>query len=447
MYKSHRERLLKTLADSKTAAIIPTANMQTRNHDCEFRFRPTSDFWYLTGFAEPGSVLILLPQGIADGEEGSGEVRSILFLRDRDPKMETWNGRRLGIERAPDTLDIDEARSIDDLWEDLPGLLKGYERIMYRTGGDDARDLKVMELHRKLRGRARAGVMPPLELVDTGVILHEQRLFKTEAEINVMRKAAAMTAEAHKQAMALCGPGKNECEIEALIEYTFRRKGSTGPAYTSIVAGGNNACILHYIENNTVMNDGELLLIDAGAESEFYASDVTRTFPINGKFNDEQRAIYEVVLEAQLASIALAKPGVPHTSIHEASLKVLVRGMLKLGLLKGTEESVMEDESYRRFYMHGTSHWMGLDVHDCGAYTIEGKSRLLEPGMVFTVEPGLYIEADDETVEARWRGIGVRIEDDILITKDGHENLSKDIPKTVEDVEAACQARALEAAL
>jgi len=443
MYRKHREALLETLAKTRTAAIVPTARHQVRNHDCEYRFRPGSDFWYLTGFGEPESVLVLLPDGVADADAEAPKVRSVLFLRERDPKMETWTGRRLGVERAPAQLGVDEARDVEELWKELPKLLKGYERILYRTGIDEPFDRQVMEVVARLRGMARGGVLPPVELVDPAPTLHEQRLFKSEEELAVMRRAAEITTEAHRAAMATARPGMHEYEIDALLDYRFRRRGSTGQAYTSIVAGGANACVLHYVENDAPLKDGDLLLIDAGAEVEYYASDVTRTFPVNGRFSEAQREVYELVLESQLAAIAQARPGVTHKSVHEAALDVLVRGMLRLGWLEGTEESVKEDESYRRFFMHGTSHWLGLDVHDCGAYAAGEESRKLEPGMVFTVEPGLYVEADDNSVDERWRGIGVRIEDDVLVTPEGHEVLTADIPKSVEEVEAACQAEEL----
>jgi Xaa-Pro aminopeptidase len=444
MYQKHRERLLEQLSEARTAAVIPTARHQVRNHDCEYRFRPASDFWYLTGFGEPESVLVLLPDGAGKTEEGAPPLRSVLYLRERDQQQETWTGRRLGVERAAEALGVDEARPIGDLWRDLPELLKGYERILYRAGEDEPRDRQMFEVLGKLRRLARGGVLPPIELVDTAVHLHELRLFKSEEELGLMRRGARITCEAHRAAMATCRPGMNECELEALIEYTFRKQGATGAAYNSIVAGGDNACILHYIENRATLKDGELLLIDAGAEIDCYATDVTRTFPVNGTFTPTQRELYELVLEAETAAIAAARPGVTHKSIHTTALGVLVRGLLRLGLLEGTQESVLEDESYKRFYMHGTSHWLGLDVHDCGAYTKDDESRLLEPGMVFTVEPGLYIAADDETVEARWRGIGVRIEDDVLVTRNGHEVLTAAIPKSVAEVEAACRAAVLE---
>jgi Xaa-Pro aminopeptidase len=446
IYREHRERLLETLAATRTAAVVPTACPKVRNHDAEYRFRPSSDFWYLTGFAEPGCVLVLLPEGVDSGEEADRGVRSVLFLRDRDALREIWDGRRVGVERAPERLGVDRAYDIETLWEVLPGLLKGYERLMYRTGEDDAGDLRMLEVLRQLRGRARGGVLPPVELVDPVPLLHEQRLVKGPEELAIMRRAAAITHEAHVGAMALAAPGVNECEVDAFLDYTFRRRGGTGAAYTSIVAGGVNACILHYIENDRPLRDGDLLLIDAGSEVDHYASDVTRTFPVSGTFSPEQRAIYEVVLEAEEAAIEIVKPGVPHDRIHKTALGVLVRGLLRLGLLEGTEESVLADESYRRFFMHGTSHWLGLDVHDCGAYTTGKDSRRLEPGMVFTVEPGIYVAEDDDTVEERWRGIGVRIEDDVLCTQDGYEVLTASIPKSVEEVEAACRGASLEPA-
>lgn len=445
MYQAHRERLLQELSKTGTAALIPTAKHKVRNHDCEYRFRPDSDFWYLTGFAEPESMLLLLPSGVDDGgrEPEEGELpgssrRAILFLREKHPEQETWTGRRLGVDAAPDALGVDEAYPIEDLWELLPELLRNYERILYRVGLDEERDRELLATVSKLRARARGGVRPPLELVDPAPLLHELRLKKSDAEIEVMRRAADITCEAHLAGMAAAAPGVGENEIDALIEYTFRRRGATGMAYTTIAAGGDNACILHYVENNQPLKDGELLLVDAGSEVDYYASDVTRTYPVNGTFSSEQREIYDLVLEAEETAIEAVKPGVPFDQIHATAQRVLARGLVRLGLLEGDEDSVIESGAHRHFTIHNTSHWLGLDVHDCGAYVKDGSSRPLEPGMVLTVEPGIYIASDDESVEARWRGIGVRIEDDILVTETGHENLTAAIPKTVEDVEAAC---------
>ena len=454
MYRDHRERFLEKLAESGCAAVIPTARHKVRNHDCEYRFRPTSDFWYLTGFEEPESVLVLLPEGIrkqdSDEEregEPSGPVRSVLFLRDRDAKLETWTGRRLGVERAPAALGVDEARPISKLWDDLPGLLADYQRIVYRLGADEVDDRGMIETLGRLRAKARNGIEPPNEVVDPAPLLHEQRLFKSEAELALMRQAAQVTCAGHVAAMSVAEPGMREYELEAIISHEFRRHGASGVAYETIVAGGENGCILHYTENDAVMNDGDLVLIDAGSEHDYYACDVTRTFPVNGTFSLEQRAIYDLVLEAEMSAIEAVGPGVAFKTIHETALGVLVRGLIRLGLVEGTEEEVIEKELYKPVFMHKTSHWMGLDVHDCGAYTTDGESRVLEPGMVFTVEPGLYISEENEDVDPRWRGIAVRIEDDILVTANGYQVLTAAIPKTVEEVEAACGGRDLEPAI
>ncbi len=447
MYRKHRERLLEVLASARAAAVVATSEHKIRNHDCEYRFRPDSDFWYLTGFAEPESVLVLLPGTGSDApRNGRTNVgpRSVLYLRDHDRDREIWTGRRLGVAAAPAALGVDEARPIEALWRELPELLKNYERIVYRVGLDEARDRNMMKTIERLRLQAKSGVNPPLELCDPQPYTHELRLMKTAAEIDVMRRAAAISREAHVAAMRGTRPGMRELEVEALLEYTFRRLGSTGPAYASIVAGGANACILHYVENDQVLRDGDLLLIDAGAEHEYYASDVTRTFPVNGRFNAEQRALYELVLEAQIAAIDAVRPGVHFVAIHELAVEILCTGLVKLGLLAGPVDKALRSESYKRFYMHRTSHWLGLDVHDCGAYLESGASRKLEAGMVLTVEPGLYVAPDDDAVDARWRGIGIRIEDDVLVTAAGHEVLTAGIPKTVDEVEATCQGRALE---
>jgi len=433
MYARHRRQLMARLAEERAAAVIPTAATKVRNADCDHRFRPDSDFWYVTGFAEPESVLVLLP-----GTDEDSEPRSRLYLRELDKKMEIWNGRRLGVEAATVKLGVDEAADIETLWDDLPELLKGYERIVYRTGIEPDRDQRMLEVVNALRRKARGGLRPPSELVDHLPLLHELRLVKNEDELNLMRRAAEITTEAHLAAMRETEPGRNEREIDALIEYTFKRRGSTGPAYTNIVAGGDNACILHYTENDMELRGGDLLLIDAGAEMDYYASDVTRTFPVNGRFTDAQRALYDVVLKAQLAGVEHVRPGVSFVSIHDVVLGHLVDGLIELGLCQGTREEVIESESYREFYMHRTGHWLGLDVHDCGYYAADGQSRLLEPGMTLTVEPGLYVDPACDSVDERWRGIGIRIEDDILVTQKGHENLTAAIPKTVEDVEAAC---------
>lgn len=435
LHAAHRASYFDLLRERGAAAVIPTHTAKTRSNDTEFRFRPDSDFWYLVGFAEPESYLVMLPAREPDQED-----RTILFLRPRDPLLETWHGRRLGIDAAPDTLGVDEAWDESDFWSSLPELLRGYSSLVWSVGSEPERDRRFLDVVQGLRNKARGKVMPPTEIIDPRHLLHELRLHKDASEIESMRKAAAITAEAHKQAMRDCAPGVGEHEIDALLEYTYRRRGADGCAYTNIVAGGSNACILHYVENNQPLVDGELLLIDSGAEWNHYASDVTRTFPVNGTFTEDQTALYEVVLAAQVAAIEAVRPGVPFREVHETALACLSQGLLNLGILEGTLEEVLESGAYQPYYMHGTSHWLGLDVHDCGSgTTLEGESRPLEPGMVLTVEPGLYIEADSEAPK-RWWGMGIRIEDDVLVTQNGHEVLSAAIPKTVADVEAACAA-------
>jgi Xaa-Pro aminopeptidase len=437
-HQQNRTRLAERLAARRAAGLFFTSAHKVRNHDSEYRFRPESDFWWLTGFAEPESALLVLPP-----LEGKGPARTILFLRDKDREREIWSGRRLGVAAAPAALRVDEARPIERLWDDLPVLLRNYQHIVARTGLEPERDARVLETLQRLRLAARGMIVPPLELLDVAPFTHELRLFKTPGELERMRKAAALSRAAHTAAMRECKPGLREYEVEALLEAGFRKGGSTGPAYTSIVAGGANACILHYIENSELLRDGDLLLIDAGAEWEYYASDVTRTFPVNGRFSPEQKALYELVLESQRAAISAVRPGTSFVAVHERALSVLVEGFVRLGLLAGEPRELIATDAYRRFYMHRTSHWLGLDVHDCGAYVVDGASRTLEPGMVLTVEPGCYVAADDESVPARWRGIGIRIEDDLLVTAAGHEVLTAGIPKSVEEIEALCQGRTL----
>ena len=431
-YAAHRSALLERLTRDQIAAVIPTATTKVRNDDSDYRFRPTSDFWYLTGFGEPSACLVLLP---ARNDE---PARSILYLRERDKEREIWDGKRLGLDRAVDTIGVDETRNIENLWEDLANVLNNQENIMWKFGDGEDQDRRMLQLFTKLRNRARGNTEPAKTLVDPGPYLSEMRLFKGPEEVEMMRRAAVLTAETHTALMAKTTPGMNEAEAEAFLDYSYRKAGSTGAAYNHICAGGGNACILHYIENNEPLKDGDLMLVDSGAECDFYAADITRTFPVNGKFSPEQRALYEVVLKAEEASIAVVKPGVRFEDVHAATLDVIIDGLLELGLLKGPPEEVRKESSFRAFFMHKTSHWLGLDVHDCGAYNKDGESRALEPGMVLTVEPGIYVDPENEDVEERWRGIGIRIEDDVLVTENGHEVLTKAAPKSIEDVEAAC---------
>lgn len=428
----HRRRYLEQLEELDACAIVFSGSERIRNHDAEYRFRPDSDFYYLTGFREPDAALVLVP-----GRDGGS---SVLFLRERVPEEELWTGRRLGVERAPEVLGVDEAHAIDGLFDELPRLLAGCPRIVGELGHDEARDRRLLDLANKLRRRARGGVRPPVEWIDPSSVLHELRLLKTEPELARMRRAAEISAEAHLAAMAAAGHGVGEHELDALLDYTFRRRGGTGAAYTNIVAGGENACILHYVSNDRPLADGELCLIDAGCEYDFYASDVTRTFPVGGRFLDARRELYEVVLEAQQAALAAVRPGATLDDVHAAATLRLCEGMVAVGLLRGDVAALHEQGAHRRYMMHGTSHWLGLDVHDRGQYQLDGKPRPLVPGMVLTVEPGLYVAADDEQAAARWRGIGIRIEDDVLVTAEGHENLTAAIPKAIDEVEAACAA-------
>jgi Xaa-Pro aminopeptidase len=432
MHAEHRSRFLEELTQLGAAAIVPAAEPKIRNFDSEYRYRPDSDFWYLTGFAEPGACLVLLP------ERAGSAAQSVLFLRERDPRQEVWTGRRLGVEAAPQALGVDAAYPIGELWTRLGELLAGYPRVVYKTGVDAERDRRVLEVLARERAKVRSLTPAPGELVDPGPTLHELRLRKSPAELACMRRAAAISAEAHREAMRAARPGMGEHEIDALLWYTFLRRGATGSAYANIVAGGANACVLHYVQNDMPLGAGELLLIDAGAEVEYYASDVTRTFPVDGRFTPDQRALYEVVLEAQRDSLDATRPGATLVQLHEIAVRTLCAGLVRLGLLEGPAERVFDEGLYQRFYMHRTGHWLGLDVHDCGAYVTDGAPRPLEPGMVITVEPGLYVAPDDEGVEPRWRGIGIRIEDDVVVTPDGCEVLTAAIPKEVADVEAAC---------
>jgi Xaa-Pro aminopeptidase len=434
-YREHRERLLARLAEAGAAAVIPTARARLRNGDSEYPFRPDSDFWYLTGFGEPESTLVLLPP-----RAGAERGESVLFLRERVPSEEQWTGRRLGVERACAALGIERAFPARELWTRLPELLDGCERVVYRSGLDEERDRKLLGALADLRARARAGREAPAALLDPAAFLGEARLFQRPAEPERMRRAAAITAEAHRAVMGAARAGMREYELDALLSYTFRRRGADGEAYGNIVAAGANACVLHYRASDAELRAGELVLVDAGAEFEHYASDVTRCFPVDGRFAGEGRDLYEVVLAAQRDVLAAVRPGTTLDALHALAVERLVQGALALGLLEGDPAEIVAEKRYRHLYMHRTSHWLGLDVHDCGAYALEGAPRVLAPGMVLTVEPGLYVGPEEASVEARWRGIGVRIEDDVLVTEAGGEVLTADVPKTIADVEAACAA-------
>ncbi len=422
-----RRKALMAQMEPNSIALLATAPPRIRNNDAEYRYRQNSDFYYLTGFEEEDAVLALIP-----GRK-QGEV--VLFCQEKNPERELWTGRLMGPERAQQTLLLDDAFPIADIDDILPGLIEGRDRVYYSMGKDDQFDHRVMEWVKTIRNKAKMGAHPPGEFLVLDHLLHELRLIKSAHEIKLMEQAAKISAQAHKRAMAECKPGKREYELEAELLHAFTRAGSRAPAYTSIVAAGDNACILHYINNDAEIQKDDLVLIDAGCEFEYYASDITRTFPASGKFSAEQKAIYEIVLKAQDAAIAAVKPGAAWDEPHNASVKVITQGLVKLGLLKGTLAKLIKAEAYRDFYMHRVGHWLGMDVHDVGDYKIEDTWRLLEPGMVTTIEPGIYIAPDNKKVPAKWRGIGVRIEDDVVVTKTGNRVLSKGVPRTVKEIE------------
>jgi Xaa-Pro aminopeptidase len=422
-----RRKQLMCMMGRDSIAIIPTAPERTRNRDVEFPFRADSDFYYLTGFPEAEAVAVLAP-GRRHGEY-------LLFCRERDPQMETWTGRRAGTAGAVESWDADDAFPIGDIDDILPGLLEHCDRVFYTMGNDPAFDRRILDWVNRLRQGGRAGTRAPDEFISLEHLLHDMRLYKSRSEVRVMRTAAKVACRAHRRAMQACRPGMHEYEIEAELLHEFRSAGMV-PAYPSIVGGGENGCILHYTANASELRDGDLLLIDAGAEYDCYASDVTRTFPVNGRFSETQKMLYEVVLAAQLAAIKKVAPGNHWNAPHAAAVRVLTRGLMKLGILKGKPAELIRQEAYRRFYMHRTGHWLGMDVHDVGDYKVGGEWRVLEPGMVLTVEPGLYIPAGTRGVSRKWWDTGIRIEDDVLVTSDGHDVLSAAAPKTVAEIES-----------
>ncbi len=415
---------------ARAVAVLPAAPVFVRNNDVDHEYRQDSDFFYLTGFDEPESTLVI----------DASDRKTTMFVRARDRDREVWDGARAGVQGAKDRFGADEAFVVGELDEKLPGLIQNRSRVYYRLGANRRFDDRLLGAIDRVRARQRTGVSAPTEIVDPGSVLHEMRLRKSAVEIETMRSAARITREAHQLAMGRARPGMREYEIEALLLDTFRRHGSERPAYGSIVGSGPNACVLHYRRNDRAMAAGDLLLIDAGCEFGYYASDVTRTFPVGRPFSREQQAIYELVLEAQLAGIAATRTGTTLDEIHRLCIDVITRGLVRLGLLQGEPEKLTESEAYKRFFMHRTSHWLGMDVHDVGAYFQAGVARPLEPGMVITVEPGIYISPEDDTVPAGWRGIGVRIEDDVVVTESGPEVLTEGIPKSVAEVRAACAA-------
>ncbi|MBN8481323.1 MAG: Xaa-Pro aminopeptidase [Xanthomonadales bacterium] len=423
---ARRRRQLMRMAGRDAIVIVPAAPERLRNNDAHYPYRQDSDFHYLTGFPEPDAVLALIP--------GRSQGETILFCRERDRERERWDGARAGQEGAVADYGADDAFPIDDIDDILPGMIEGRSRVYYHFGRDTEFDLKLIGWVNRVRAMVRQGAKPPHEFVALSHLLHDLRLYKSRAELRVMRRAAKIAAEAHVRAMRATRPGLDEHAVEAELLHAFRRHGAV-PSYEPIVGGGANACILHYRANNAELRDGDLLLVDAGAEYLCYASDITRTWPVNGRFSPEQRALYDIVLAAQKAAIDEVRAGRPFDAYHEAAVRVITAGLIRLGLLKGTLEQNLREHLYRRYYMHKTGHWLGLDVHDVGDYRIDGEFRVLEPGMVVTVEPGIYIAPDLKGVPARWRGIGIRIEDDVVVTDGDPDVLTGDVPSDPDAIE------------
>ncbi|HLB41952.1 MAG TPA: Xaa-Pro aminopeptidase [Gammaproteobacteria bacterium] len=429
-YAKRRKDLIQQIGPTGMV-ILPAASEVIRSGDVLYPFRQQSDFYYLTGFDEPEAVMVLLPK------RKEGEY--ILFNRIRDSEHEIWDGPRAGQEGACRDYHVDQAFPIQQLEAMLPELLAGREAVHYPIGRFKFFDDMLLQAINKIRGMIRSGMQLPIALIDITPSIHEMRLFKSAAEIAVMQQAADITTNAHLRAMQLCRPGIFEYQLEAELLYEFYRHGSRYPAYSSIVGAGKNSCVLHYIRNNQKIKKGDLVLIDAGAEYQHYAADITRTFPVNGRFSTEQRAIYEIVLAAQLAAIQVIKPRVAWTAMQEAIIKIITEGLVDLGILKGKVNHLIKKRAYFPFYMHQSGHWLGLDVHDVGRYKIKNKWRLLESGMVLTVEPGIYISSDIPGVHKRWHNIGIRIEDDIVVTTRGCQVLSQRLPRKATDIEAVMQ--------
>ncbi|MCG2633324.1 MAG: Xaa-Pro aminopeptidase [Gammaproteobacteria bacterium] len=430
-FARRRRALLKAIGDG--VMIVPTGPVRRRNSDVEYPYRSDSDFYYLSGFPEPEAVLVLCP--------GRAHGQYILFCRERDAEKEAWNGDRAGLEGAVERYGADDAFPVTDIDDIMPGLMENRSKLYYSMGRHSEFDRRVLGWVNQLRGQARSGVHVPGEFVDPGHLIHDMRLIKSAAERRIMAAAARLSCKAHIAAMEICQPGMWEYQIEAQLLSSFMAGGSRSPAYPSIVGGGQNGCVLHYGSNNAQLQDGDLLLIDAGAELENYAADITRTFPVNGHYSDPQKALYEVVLAAQAAAIEQVRPGNHWNNPHEAAVRVLTEGLVDLGLLQGEVSELIETEAYRPFYMHRTGHWLGMDVHDVGDYKIDDAWRLLEPGMVLTVEPGLYIRAGTGGVDERWWNIGIRIEDDVVVTKTGHKVLTDGVPKSVAEIERVMSGR------
>ena len=413
----------------RSIAIIATSPVAMRNRDADYKFRSDSSFFYLTGFAEPEAVAVI--ETFDTEEEGYSYS---LFCRERDREMEIWNGYRAGVDGAVDDYDADEAYAIDLLDDEILEKLQNKDKLFYRIGQQADFDARVAKWIATASGESRKGALVPAQVIQLDRIIDELRLHKSADELELMQIASDISAEAHTRAMQMVKPGMMEYALEAELNYVFGKNGCV-PSYNSIVGGGANGCILHYVENDKELKDGDLVLIDAACEYQLYASDITRTFPVNGKFSPEQKALYEVILKAQIAAIDAVRVGNSYKEPHHIAVRIMVQGLLDLGLMQGNLEEIIQKESFRQFYMHGTGHWLGMDVHDVGSYKVEGDWRTYEEGMVVTVEPGLYIAPDDETVDAKWRGIGIRIEDDVAVTKNGPRVLTAAVVKSVEEIE------------
>lgn len=425
-FKKRRKQLMQRIGKGNLA-LISSAPNRVRNRDVNYPFRQDSDFYYLTGFNEPDSLAVFIP--------GREQGEYILFCKEFDEKKALWEGAHAGLEGATQHYAADDSFPIDDLNDILPGMLENRTKVFYPMGRDSELDHKLLDWINHIRKQSRTGISAPGELVSLEHIVHEMRLFKTAEELKLMRHAAEISAAGHVKAMQHCKAGLYEYQIEAEIVSHFLHQGLRAVAYPSIVASGKNACTLHYTENTAKLKNGDLLLVDAGAECDHYAADITRTYPVSGKFTEPQRLLYQLVLDAQLAAIEQIKPKNTFQSAHDASVAVLTKGLVSLGLLKGRVPTLIKNEKYKQFYMHRIGHWLGMDVHDVGDYKINQEWRLLEKGMVLTIEPGLYIPADCKTVDEQWRGIGIRIEDDVLVTADGHEILTAGVPKSIAEIE------------
>jgi Xaa-Pro aminopeptidase len=435
---ARRRKVLMAQMEPNSIAILPAAAVAIRNRDVEHVYRQDSDFQYLSGFPEPEAVIALIP-----GRE-HGEY--VLFCRERNPERELWDGLRAGQDGAIGQYGADDAFPIADIDDILPGLIEGRDRVYSAMGSHPEFDRHLMEWINVIRSKARIGALPPKEFVALDHLLHDLRLYKSAAEIKLMRAAAATSVRAHIKAMQACRAGLHEFSLEAELDYEFRKGGSRMTAYGSIVAAGRNACILHYQANDALLKEGDLVLIDAGCEIDCYASDITRTFPVGGRFSPEQKALYDLVLQSQEAAFAAIRPGNHWNQAHEATVRVITQGLLALGLLQGELGELIASEAYRDFYMHRAGHWLGMDVHDVGEYKVGGEWRVLEAGMTLTVEPGIYVAVNNLRVAKKWRGIGIRIEDDVLVTRDGCELLTTGLPRTTEQVEALMAAARAQAA-